>query len=151
LAYGVAFDHMFTDRLSAELAVTSQHVERRVATISTDVSGQVTSSTYSDAITPIDATVNYHFVNDSRWKPYLGGGVRYVSNTITFRGGPLGPAYLKTRTTDPEIAGGVIFQLRPNIGLRLDAKQTWARGPGSSAILISKCQSAQASASRFIR
>jgi outer membrane protein W len=126
--YGAAFDHMFSDRVSGEISVTSQKVRRFVSTFSTE--GLPITSTYSDAIHPIDAMVRYHFLTGSRWKPYVGAGVRYVSNTI-YGNGLLGGYHFTTRTTDPEVSGGVTFQLRPSIGLRLDAKQTVGGGrPG---------------------
>jgi outer membrane protein W len=120
--YGGAFDHRFTEHLSAELSVTSQRIRRNVTTFS--IAGQPpVFSSYTDTLYPIDANVSYHFLTDSRWKPYLGAGLRYLSDTV--RGnGPLGSYRLTSRTVDPEVSGGVTFQFRPNLGLRFDAKQT---------------------------
>jgi len=71
---------------------------------------------------PVSLDGQYHFFNDSRWKPYLGGGVRYLENTTRFDL-PTGVRHFSHRTVDPEIAGGVTFQFRPNLGLRFDAKK----------------------------
>jgi hypothetical protein len=37
---------------------------------------------------------------------------------------PLNSHRFTSRTLDPEVSGGVTFQFRPKLGLRLDAKQT---------------------------
>ncbi len=106
-SYGVAFNHMFNKFLSGEVSVTSQQIWRNVSTFS--VPGPPTYRSYRDTLYPIDANVSYHFLTNSRWKPYVGAGLRYLNNTFLYSGGPL--------------AGGVTFQFRPNLGLRFDAKQ----------------------------
>lgn len=116
--FGAALEHMFNDRVSAEVSVTSQRSHRSINFIG----GLPVTSTYSDRLYPIDANVSYHFFTDSRWKPYLGAGLRYVSDTV--RGnGALGSFRLTTRAVDPEVSGGITFQFNPRLGLRFDAKQ----------------------------
>ena len=119
-AVGAAFAHMFNRHLGAELSVTSEPSDRYVAYF---VGGQpVNEFSYTVKRLPIDAIVSYHFLTDSRWKPYLGAGARYLS--ISERDTtPLGRYRFTTRSVDPEISGGVIFQFRPALGLRFDAKQ----------------------------
>jgi outer membrane protein W len=99
--------------------VTSQPIQRTV--IIASVSG-TTSFTSREHLYPIDASISYHFLSDSRWKPYLGAGARYLENTTRFDL-PTGVRRFSHRTIDPEITGGVTFQFRPNLGLRFDAKQ----------------------------
>jgi outer membrane protein W len=118
--YGLAFNHMFNSHLSGEVSVTSQQFRRYVSTFS--VPGPATHGSYNDTLYPIDANVSYHFLTDSRWKPYVGAGLRYLNNTFV-GSGPLGQYRISSRTLDPEISGGVTFQFRPNLGLRFDAKQ----------------------------
>ena len=122
-AYGAAFDHMFSDRLSAGISVTSQRYHQNVTTFTTGIPTEPPIfSTVTRTIYPIDATVSYHFLTDSRWKPYIGAGLRYISET--FRSiGPLGRAHFTTHETDPEVAAGVVFQFRPDLGLSFEAKQ----------------------------
>ena len=116
-ALGAAFDHMFSDRFSGGISVSSQ----RVSTLH-DSGPLVFSTTTTKRIYPIDANVSYHFFTDSRWKPYVGAGLRYVSET--FRGsGSLGGDRFTTHSTNPEVSGGIVFQFRPNLGLRFEAKQ----------------------------
>jgi hypothetical protein len=82
----------------------------------------------------------YHFFNDSRWKPYLGAGVRYVDANAEFRD-------LGARIS-PEINGGVSFMMTPNLSLRFDGRvavrsnvagirPAHARGRSASAVAIS--------------
>jgi outer membrane protein W len=79
-AYGASFDHRFGGRFSGELSVTSQRVRRYVPTFTG--SSQPTSALVTDRLYPIDATVSYHFLGGSRWKPYIGAGLRYVNDTF---------------------------------------------------------------------
>ena|SRR5438105_1105609 len=121
VSYGGAFDHMFNRHISAELSVTSQPARRYFSTFV--VSGQPATSSSTVHFHPIDANVSYHFLTDSRWKPYLGGGLRYLNNSVIVNG-LFGDSHrFTTRTVDPEISGGVVFQFRPTLGLRFDAKQ----------------------------
>jgi outer membrane protein W len=64
---------------------------------------------------PISLDGQYHFLNASRWKPYLGLGVRYVSPKSTF--------YDVGTRIEPEITGGVSFMITPHLALRFDGKQ----------------------------
>lgn len=119
-AFGAAFGHMFNRHLGAELSVTSQPAQRYVANF---IGGQpVSESSYTVKLLPIDAIVSYHFLTDSRWKPYVGAGARYLSNSVR-QTTPLGNYRFTNISVDPEISGGVIFQFRPALGLRFDAKQ----------------------------
>jgi outer membrane protein W len=115
--YGAAFDHMFNDRLSGEVSVTSERQRRTFGSLS--ATGALTLFTRSNTIYPVDANVSYHFLTNSRWKPYAGVGMRYVSFTST----EFSPSGRTWRTVNPEVSGGITFQFRPNLGLRFDAKQ----------------------------
>jgi len=118
--YGASFDHMFTNHVSAELSVSSQRVRRSVSTFGP--AGQPVYASFTDTLYPVDANVSYHFLTDSRWKPYVGAGVRYVSGTVQ-NFNQLNSYRVSTHSIDPEISGGVTFQFRPTLGLRFDAKQ----------------------------
>ena len=118
--YGASLEHLFNNRLSGELSVRSERTRAFVTTL--DASGLPTTSTFSKRLYPIDANVSYHFLTDSRWKPYFGGGLRYVSDTI-HSGGSFGVHEFTSRRVDPEVSGGVTFLFKPTLGLRFDAKQ----------------------------
>jgi outer membrane protein W len=119
-AYGASFEHMFSSRFSAEVSVTSQRSRLLVRG-----SGSGSSPTFdvvSNRIYPIDANVSYHFLTDSRWKPYAGAGLRYVRDT--FHGpGLMFENFKPITTVDPEVSGGLVFQFNRTLGVRFDAKQ----------------------------
>lgn len=119
-SFGAAFGHMFNKNWSAELSVTRQGIRRYVTTFET--ARFPTTRTVRDQFFPIDAGFSYHFLTDSRWKPFVGGGLRYLNWSVP-GDGPLGKYRIYFRTVDPEINGGVTFQFRPNLGLRVDAKK----------------------------
>jgi outer membrane protein W len=127
--YAAAFDHMFNNHLSAELMVTSQRMRQSFTTFT--VAGPAAYGSYTRTLFPVDATVSYHFLTDSRWKPYLGVGLRYLSSTVRDVS-PLNSDRFTSRTLNPEVSGGVTFQFRPKLGLRFDAKQTFGN---SSSVL----------------
>ncbi|HEX9460107.1 MAG TPA: OmpW family outer membrane protein [Thermoanaerobaculia bacterium] len=119
--YGAAFAHRFSDHISAELTVTTQRIRQSSTTVSP--SGQAVFTSYTRTLLPFDANVSYHFFTNSRWKPYLGGGLRYVRDTVRDVA-PYTNYRFTSRSVDPEVSGGVTYQFRPNLGLRFDAKQT---------------------------
>jgi len=103
-AFGVALQRMFTPHVSGEVSVSYDRRTSRVTAF--DSSGNILSShTFTNDFTPIDLTARYHFLNDSSWKPYAGVGARIVDGRAI--GG---------------VTGGVIWQFRPALGLRFDAK-----------------------------
>ena len=105
-AFGVALQRMFTPHVSAEVSVSR---DRRTSSIPAfDFNGNLIEGRpirFTHDYTPVDLTARYHFFNDSTWKPYAGVGVRYVENRAV--GG---------------VTGGVVWQFRPSLGLRFDAK-----------------------------
>lgn len=118
--YGVALDHMFTDRISGELSVSRQTYRRHVTTIVTG--GFPVSSFAQFELFPVDADVSYHFGSGNHWKPYAGVGLRCVGMSEDL-GGSLGPNVIRSRAVAPEVVGGLTFQFRPELGIRLEAKQ----------------------------
>lgn len=124
-AYGASFDHMFTERFSGELSVSSQRFRRYLRTFTG--SSEPTSELFTDRLYPIDVNISYHLLNGSRWKPYLGAGLRYVNDTFQGYEGTRRTAFYRNavRTIDPEISGGITLQFNRTLGLRFDAKQVF--------------------------
>jgi hypothetical protein len=122
-AYGASFDHMFTERLSGELSVSSQRSRRHLRTFT--ASTEPTNVLYSYRIYPIDANISYHFLSGSRWNAYLGAGPRQVNDTFHGYEGVSRTAFYRhaVHTIDPEISGGITVQFNRTLGLRFDAKQ----------------------------
>ncbi|HJT16628.1 MAG TPA: OmpW family outer membrane protein [Thermoanaerobaculia bacterium] len=99
---GMSFDKMVSPHVSAQLSIA----EERYHFVATN------ARTYPETVLPIDFIGRYHFATESRWRPYLGFGVRYVA-------APFGYA----SRLNPEINGGVVFQVRRSLGIFVDAKQ----------------------------
>jgi outer membrane protein W len=122
-SYGAAFGHMFNKNWSAELSVTRQPIQGNSIIV---VNQQAIYSTFRDKLYPVDANISYHFLTGSRWKPYVGGGLRYLDFKTRLDlpiGVPISVGRFSQRFVDPEVTGGVTFQFRPNLGLRFDAKR----------------------------
>jgi Outer membrane protein beta-barrel domain len=99
--YGAAYERRFSRAWSAELAMTVQRDSNDAETY------------------PFDAVVRYSFPNvRTRWRPYVGAGVRYVAAPIE----PRGEHY--ENQLAPEIAAGVDFNPVQSWSLRFDLKQT---------------------------
>lgn len=95
---------MFTPHLSGELTVSrARHVSG--TTVLGPNGNIIESRTATSYSTPVDLTARYHFLNDSAWKPYAGAGARWADSR----------AFL-------DLTGGVVWQFRPSLGLRFDAK-----------------------------
>jgi outer membrane protein W len=118
-AYGASFDRMFGDRFSAEVSVSSERSRRVFDLVGT--TSEPLIATVTKRLHPIDLNVSYHVLTKSRWKPYLGGGLRYVDDTFQVVGRRT--VYSAGRTTDPEVSGGIALQFNPTLALRFDAKQ----------------------------
>jgi outer membrane protein W len=110
--FGMAVSKFVTPRVSMELAVNSQQwYEYEPGPYHFGVPVK----RYRHTTYPVSLDGQYHFFNDSRWKPYLGAGVRYVQASARFFD-------TGTRVT-PEITGGVEFMMTPHVSLRFDGKQ----------------------------
>ena len=103
-AVGVGLQHMFTPRVSGEIAVSYDEQYTRVRTFNPDFT-LASSYTLRTSTTPVDLTARYQFLNDSNWKPYIGAGTRFAD----------GLAFA-------EVTGGVVWQFHRSLGLRYDAK-----------------------------
>jgi len=116
---GVAVSHAFSPIFSTELSIARESYTLFANQAVSN--GMISYDRVSVRTTPIDATARYHFVNATRWKPYIGGGLRYV-DTHEIGRGTFSPRYT-FRSVESEIVGGVVFQIRPRIGLIFDGKQ----------------------------
>lgn len=110
--YGVAIQHMFTPRWSGEVAA-SHRSSRALAIL--DFNGTVVETLrYRVGTTPVDLIAQYHFVNTTAWKPYIGGGYSHL-----FVSSP------KVSQPDANFAvfnAGVVWLVRPTFGIRFDGK-----------------------------
>jgi outer membrane protein W len=110
---GAEFDYAVSRRFSAGVSIGAE--SHYASSITGDfLVRRVTVRTY-----PIDAIGRYHFfTRDSRWKPYIGAGLRYVPAPSA----QIGVSRYANRLS-PEIDAGVVFEVRPSLGIVLDAKE----------------------------
>jgi len=119
--YGVGVQHMFSPRWSGELSAS--HRDSHLRATFYDFNGNVTSVIdYRARTTPVDVVAQYHFVNGTSWKPYIGAGVThiYVDSSSNLQRG---------NSTYGTIDGGVIWRVRPQFGLRFDGKVLFGDHP----------------------
>ena len=116
---GAALNVWWTPRFSTEVAVAAEQSYAHYATNRPTAGGPITVIGRERVETyPLDALVQYHFVNDTKWQPYLGAGARYVREPTP----PPGAERFGNQTS-AEINGGVLFQFAPRWALKLDIKQ----------------------------
>jgi hypothetical protein len=107
--FGLAFDHHFSPRFSTELSIADERRNSGPAFVLTPT-GRVAESPHEITTLPIDLVAAYHFISETRWRPYIGIGQRVITAE-------------RLTMFEPEIAGGVTFMLSPRFGIRADAKQ----------------------------
>src|SRR2546423_1790769 len=76
--FGIAYDRMLNQRLSLDAAIAyERHVSYPYVV---DVGGFVDIVPRAHLRTvPVDVTARYHWLNETRWKPYIGAGAHYVA------------------------------------------------------------------------
>jgi len=112
--YGAGVETVFTPRFSLQASVTSERRSSRPYVV--DETGYINQvPPVSFRTYPIDLTARYRFVNESRWKPFLGLGVRYVAAPH------VDSMFGYSNRWTPEATGGVIFQMR-HLGIVLEGK-----------------------------
>jgi hypothetical protein len=97
--YGIAYERRLSRAWSVELAATLQN--------------QADAETY-----PFDLAAHYSFANQSRWRPYAGLGVRFVSAPTE----PRGERYDNQWAPEPVV--GVDYNITESWSLRAEAKHT---------------------------
>ena len=101
--FGAALEYRFHPRWAAELAVASE----------THTISNFFSFTERDVRTrPVDLTLHYYFVNQTRWEPFLGAGVRHVTSSDDA---------IDDQTT-AEVDGGFHLMITPSFSVRVDAR-----------------------------
>ena len=114
-SFGIAFDRVLTPRISAQLAIGSERHHTYSYVVEPNGSfRQVTPSGFRTY--PIDLAVRYQFLTDTRWKPDLGLGARYVAAPR------VGSEFRYRDHFGPEIVGGTAFQFTRSFGLVLDGR-----------------------------
>lgn len=115
--YGAAYNRMWTPRFSTGISVGAEDADV------THCFGFFTQQCFQAKLQthPVDLTGRFHFLNETRWKPYVGLGLRYVA-------APDVPQEAVTRFgpyedhVHPEVVGGLEFVIKPWFGITAEAK-----------------------------
>ena len=78
--YGVSIDHVWSQRLSTSLVVSSEPTS--VTRLDRSSVG-VTPRTHFADVHPVDVLVRYHHATSSRFRPYAGVGGRFIRSGST--------------------------------------------------------------------
>jgi outer membrane protein W len=109
VAYGASANYFFSAHWSAALSV--ERADRWFVLRTNGIDAPVPNEGGRFRVFPVDALVRYNFVNDTRWKPYIGAGLNYERR-------PLGIS----AQTALELNGGVTFAITPHLGINIDGK-----------------------------
>lgn len=114
--FGVSFERMFAERLSLQAAASYERHRSYPYVVEDD--GSITEvGSQRLTVYPIDVTARYHWLNDTRWKPYLGLGAHYVAAPNVDR------RFRYQNHWDGLIDGGVTFLITPQIGVFVEGRQ----------------------------
>jgi hypothetical protein len=118
--YGAAFNRTWTPRFSTGIAVG---VEDPVVAfcvggiLSPQRCSEVTMRTY-----PVDLSGRFHFLNDTRWKPYIGLGLRYLGAPDLTPQAMLVVGHPYSDHVNPQMIGGLEFLIKPSFGITAEVK-----------------------------
>ena len=113
--YGVSYERMFAPRWSVQASVAVEH-HRSYEYVYED-NGAITLVPRERLRTmPIDLVARYHWLNDTRWKPYIGLGAHYVAAPDADR------RFRYRNHLEAGINGGTLFMLTHDLGLMLDGR-----------------------------
>jgi len=128
--FGVAFSHSWSAQWSAEGSLGFE--QHYMNGLRFDASIPVTTHERVRTI-PAGLMMRLHFPNDSRWKPYIGGGAHYVGAPditvadISATPNSAGLFPVTTRRLDSrlsaEVGVGTTFMITPRVGLQFDVKR----------------------------
>ncbi len=109
--YGVGLQRGFSERWSAELMVARE--TNTSGYTSFGPGGTVLTRRVTHRTMPIDLSGRFHFLNETSWKPYVALGGRWVDAPSSSQ---------DSDTMFISAGGGVVWQFRPALGLRMDGK-----------------------------
>jgi outer membrane protein W len=127
----LSFEKMFAERLSLQAAVAYERHRSYPYVVEDD--GSFTPVARRNLHTvPIDLTARYHWLNDTRWKPYLGLGAHYVAAPTADR------RFRYQDHINGTVNGGVLFMFTPSVGALLDGRALLGdKGPYDTAFKLS--------------
>ncbi|HEX3580700.1 MAG TPA: outer membrane beta-barrel protein [Thermoanaerobaculia bacterium] len=128
---GLAASHSWNKWWSTEASIAYRQSHAYVSEFIATEYGNVPATVNREVRTfPIDASMLLHVVNESRWKPYVSAGARYVnaSNVAVndFTPDANGSFLVRTKRADDrlsaEVGAGMTVMLTRTLGIRGDVK-----------------------------
>ncbi len=115
--------YFFTKQIAAELVLAFTKLEARVT---------------SSAVGPFDAgsfkalpptlTVQWHFLPDGQFRPYVGAGINYTNlSSVKLGNAVTGPLTLDRNSIGPALQAGLDIDLGGPWSLNIDVKKAWIR------------------------
>ena len=113
----VDFTYFFTKNIAAELILTypQQH------DVSVNGLGQIGTVKHL----PPTLTLQYHFLPDGQYRPYVGAGINYTKFSSVSLNAAGTPLYLDNSSTGGALQAGMDIKLSGNMYLNLDVKYIW--------------------------
>jgi outer membrane protein W len=127
---GIALSRAWSPNWSTELAVAAQRESGLFTINSLAPSGAASPLTQRRdfSVFPADLTMQYRFLNQSRWIPYLVAGARYVGAPRSAQvevtpslGNLAGTGSNLQERRSVEAGAGLSVRITPRVGLRVDA------------------------------
>ena len=116
-AYGAAYSYSFTPRFSTDVAIS---VNPDVVSCTGGILTPERCTRFDVRTYPVDVTGRFHFLNDTRWKPYLGAGVRYVAAPhLSLEQQQIAGGRYSDRA-DAEIVGGLDMLINRSFGASVE-------------------------------
>lgn len=115
------FTYMFTDHIGSELILGTT---RNRLTSSLGSLGKV-------SLLPPTLTLQYHFNDEGRFRPYVGAGINYTrfyDNSLSAGGTPIS---IKQNSFGPALQVGMDVKLSGNWFFNVDVKKLWVRTDAS--------------------
>ena len=138
---GLAYRYDLSPRVSASLSVAAEQHQAIITVFSTAINGSPAplpaTSIMKLRTWPVELLTRYSFLTASRWTPFVGAGLRYISAPDVpgasvvipvIPGTAGGPQFVHStvfpNTTNAEVLGGLSLRLSPRLALEASLHHT---------------------------
>ncbi len=115
--------YFFTKQIAAELVLAFTKLDARVMSSAV---GAFDAGSFKAL--PPTLTVQWHFLPDGQFRPYVGAGLNYTNlSSVKLGNGVTGPLNLDRNSVGPAIQAGADIGLGGPWSLNIDVKKVWIR------------------------
>jgi outer membrane protein len=115
--------YFFTKQIAAELVLAFTKLDARVTSSAV---GAFDAGSFKAL--PPTLTVQWHFLPDGQFRPYVGAGLNYTNlSSVKLGNGVTGPLNLDRNSVGPAIQAGADIGLGGPWSLNIDVKKVWIR------------------------